>query len=49
MAVLTKNTEIVVNNIQNLVKVFNSEPQPSKKAFDRVQLAKKNPIYRGEK
>ncbi|MGQ4079874.1 hypothetical protein Javan126_0050 [Streptococcus phage Javan126] len=49
MAVLTKNTEIVVRDIKNFVKAFNSQPNPSKSAFERIQKAKKDPIYRNDK
>lgn len=48
MAVLTKNTEIIVHDVRKVSEVFNAKPNPSKAAFDRIKKAKENPIYRGK-
>ncbi len=49
MAVLTKSTEINVGAEQRLIKVLMAKPNPSKSAFERVQNAKKSPLFTGKK
>lgn len=46
MAVLTKNTDIAIKDIDRVIEVFSAPAKPSKEAFDRVQRAKMSPLFR---
>lgn len=49
MAVLTKYTDIAIRDEQKLIEIFSAKANPSKEAYDRVQRAKRSPLFNGEK
>lgn len=49
MAVLTKHTDITVGDEKRLIEIFSAKAKPSKEAYDRIQKAKKNPLFTGKK
>ncbi len=48
MAVLTKNTDMALSDFDRVREVYTLPMEPTKRAFERINKAKLNPIYIGQ-